>query len=314
MSLKILISSAAAMGLFVVAMAARSTEPTGTGREMTIQDIMDDGAKIEKIAGDFKFTEGPVWDKKGFLLFSDIPADTIYKWAPEGKPEVFRKPSGHANGNTFDKQGRLISCEHDRRVTRREKDGKITILAERYNGKRLNSPNDVVVKSDGSIYFTDPPYGLSSKDQEELGFYGVYRLAADGTVTLLDKDFDKPNGLTFSPDESRLYVNDTDRGHIRVFDMQPDGTVANGRVFAELKMPGKAGAPDGMKVDVKGNVYCTGPEGVWIFTPAGKLLGKIIPAEVPANIGWGDKENKTLYMTAQTGLYRIRLKIAGTRP
>ena len=228
---------------------------------------------------------------------------------------MFRRPSGETNGNTRDRQGRLISCEHkNRRVSRTEKDGKVVALAERYEGKRLNSPNDVVVRSDGSIYFTDPPYGLpNGSEGKELDFNGVYRIAPDGTLSLLVRDFVRPNGLCFSPDEKRLYVNDTQQGHIRVFDVARDGTLGAGRVFAELKDPGKPGAPDGMKADVRGNIYCTGPGGVWIFAPDGTLCGKIIAPEVPANVGWGDRDNKTLFLTAQTGLYKIRCKIAGVR-
>jgi gluconolactonase len=187
---------------------------------------------------------------------------------------VFRQPSGQANGNTRDREGRLITCEHkNRRVSRTEKDGRVVTLAERFEGKRLNSPNDVVVKSDGSIYFTDPPYGIG-REQEELGFYGVYRLTADGTLTLLVRDFVRPNGLAFSPDESKLYVDDSQEGPHPVFDVRKDGTLANGRVFAELKAPGKRGVPDGMKVDTRGNVYCTGPEGVWVFDKSGTSRGR----------------------------------------
>ncbi len=237
--------------------------------DKNLQAIKDESAQLEKIATGFEFVEGPVWHPDGFLLFSDIPANTIYQWKPNEKatekPEIFRRPSGRANGNTFDRQGRLISAEHEnRRISRTEKDGKIITLGDRYDGKRLNSPNDLAVKSDGSIYFTDPPYGIK-KQQEELGFYGVYRLAPDGTVTLLVKDFARPNGIAFSPDETKLYVNDSEKSHIRVFDVKPDGTLGTGRIFAELKDASKNGVPDGMKVDVQGNVYSTGAGGVWVF-------------------------------------------------
>jgi gluconolactonase len=238
----------------------RLTSPqlSNTGNMNSLQAILDDNAQVEKIAGDFQFTEGPLWHPKGFLLFSDIPGNTIYQWTPNKKPEIFRRPSGNANGNTLDREGRLLTAEHsNRRVSRTEKDGSIVTLASQYEGKRLNSPNDLVVKSDGSIYFTDPPYGIKS-EQEELGFYGVYRLAPDGKLTLLVKDFVRPNGIAFSPDEKTLYVNDTEKGHIRVFDVKPDGTLENGRIFAELKDPSQKGVPDGMKVDEAGNVYSTG--------------------------------------------------------
>ncbi|MGB3264778.1 MAG: SMP-30/gluconolactonase/LRE family protein [Microcoleus sp.] len=293
----------------------------------TVQDILDDSAKLEKLAEDFEFIEGPIWHPDGFLLFSDIPANIIYKFASNQQVEVFRlyefasnkqvevfrRPSGKANGNTLDRENRLITAEHEnRRVSRTEKDGKIITLADRYEGKKLNSPNDLVVKSDGSIYFTDPPYGITKK-QEELGFYGVYRLAPDGKLTLLVKDLVLPNGIAFSPDEGKLYVNNSEAGYIAVFDVKPDGTVTDRRVFAELKDASQSGVPDGLKVDVEGNVYSTGPGGVWIFSPDGKLLGKISVSETATNLAWGESDYKTLYITGSKSLYRIRLKIAGVR-
>ncbi|MBD2775720.1 SMP-30/gluconolactonase/LRE family protein [Iningainema tapete] len=277
-----------------------------------IQGIMDSNAKVEKLSDGLKFTEGPVWDKSGFLLFSDIPADTIYK-LDNGKLSVFRRPAGNPNGNTFDELGRLITAQHNRQLVRTEKDGKTTILAQNFQGKRLNSPNDVVVKSDGSIYFTDPPYGID-KGKEELGFYGIYRLTPNKNLVLLSKEMVRPNGLAFSPDEKTLYVTDSEQMHIRAFDVKSDGTLTNSRIFAELKEPKDKGVPDGMKVDVKGNIYCSGPEGVWVFSPKGQLLGKIFVPEVVTNLAWGDKDYKTLYITAGKGVYRIRLKIAGIQP
>jgi gluconolactonase len=282
-------------------------------KKNTVQSILDESAKLEKLAGDFQFIEGPIWHPDGFLLFSDIPANIIYKFGSNQQVEVFRRPSGKANGNTLDKENRLITAEHEnRRVSRTEKDGKVITLADRYEGKRLNSPNDLVVKSDGSIYFTDPSYGVS-KEQEELGFYGVYRLATDGKLTLLVKDLVLPNGIAFSPDEQKLYVNNSEAGYIAVFDMKPDGTVTNQQLFAELKDASQGGVPDGLKVDVEGNVYSTGPGGVWIFSPDGKLLGKISVPETATNLAWGESDRQTLYITASKSLYRIRLKIAGVR-
>ncbi len=276
-----------------------------------LSEIMNHQATLEKIADGFKFVEGPVWHPDGYLLFSDIPENTIYKWQPNQEVKVFRRPSGNANGNTLDLQGRLTTAEHsNRRVSRTDKDGKIETLVQEYQGKRLNSPNDLVVKYDGSIYFTDPPYGIKS-EQEELGFYGVYRLTPDGTLTLLVDDFVRPNGIAFSPDEKQLYVNDSQEGHIRVFDVKADGTLTNGRMFAEQKDASKKGVPDGMKVDSQGNVYSTGPGGVWIFSETGEVLGQIETPETAANLAWGDSDYKTLYITASTGLYRIRLKISG---
>jgi len=270
-------------------------------------------ANVEKILGGFQFTEGPVWVPDGYLLFSDIPADTIYRWTPgSASAEVFRRPSGHSNGLTLDREGRLLACEHDRRLSRTEKDGRVVAIAERFEGRRLNSPNDVAVRSDGCVYFTDPPYGLPRQEEgRELGFNGVYRLTPDGTLTLLDDSFDRPNGLAFSPDERVLYVDDSRLGHIRAFDVQPDGSLLNGRVFAELRDPGREGVPDGMKVDVRGNVFCTGPGGVWVLEAAGELLGTIEVPEVPANLAWGDHDLKTLYFTARTGIYRMRVQTGG---
>ena len=281
----------------------------------TWKAILPEGAEPEKIAGGFQFTEGPIWDRRGFLLFSDIPASTLYRWPPGyGEPVVFRKPTNHTNGNTFDLEGRLISCEHDGHLSRTEPDGTVVTLAAAFEGKRLNSPNDVVVKSDGGIYFTDPPYGLP-KEKEELGFYGVYRLK-DGVLNLLTKEQTRPNGLAFSPDETRLYVANSDPNEnvVFVYDVQPDGTITNQRLFADLRSPGKDGLADGMKVDVHGNLFTTGPEGVWVFAPDGKLLGKILPPEVPANLTFGDADFKTLYITARTSVYRIRVQSAGIAP
>ena len=263
---------------------------------------------VEKIAGDFQFTEGPLWvAAKAELLFSDIPANRIVRFH-DGKVTTFRNPSNNSNGLTLDKQGRLIACEHgSRRVTRTEADGTLSVLAERYEGKRLNSPNDAVVRIDGAIYFTDPPYGVK-EEERELGFQGVYRISPDGkTLTLLVKDFIKPNGLAFAPDEKILYVNDTEGGHIRAFDVAADGTLANSRVFA--KTPGA----DGMKVDSEGNVFCTSATGVMVFDPKGKHLGTFSAAEQPANCAFGDADWKSLYMTCRTGLYRVRVAVPGIK-
>lgn len=295
---------------FAVNIAQAGYQPN----QKSLEAIKNEKTQVEKIAEGFEFIEGPVWHPKGFLLFSDINGDTIYQWQENQKAKVFRRPSGKANGNTLDREGRLISAEHsNRRVSRTETDGKIVTIADKYEGKSLNSPNDLAVKSDGSIYFTDPPYGIK-KEQEELGFYGVYRLAPDGKLTLLVKDFMRPNGITFSPDENKLYINDSQESHIRVFDVNSDGTLTNGRIFAELKDPNKKGVPDGMKTDIQGNIYSTGPGGVWVFSSAGNLLGTIEVPEATTNLAWGDSDGKTLYITAGKSLYRIRLKIAGMRP
>ena len=279
--------------------------------------LVDADAQVESLGTGCQFTEGPVWNSKhGFLLFSDIPANQMKKWSSETGIVDFREPSGKSNGLTYDRQGRLIACEHaNRRVSRTEVDGEIVTIASHYDGKRLNSPNDVVVKTDGSIYFTDPPYGLTAEygtqGEKELDFHGVYRLPPDEAgLALLVDDFDCPNGLCFSPDESVLYINDSsERMHIRAFDVQPDGTIANGRVFAEIV--GEGGVPDGMKTDQEGNVYVTGPGGVWIFDAFGKRLGIINAPEGAINLAWGESDWKTLYIAAKTSLYRIKCKVSG---
>lgn len=264
----------------------------------------------EKLAGDFQFTEGPIWQADGSLLFSDIPANRIYRWTPDGGAQVWREPTGNANGLTLDRQARLIACEHSgRRVSRTEADGTVTSIASHHQGKRLNSPNDVVVKSDGVVYFTDPPYGIQPEEREQL-CNGVYRILPDGSLELLVDDFDRPNGLVFSPDESILYIADSPRRHVRAFNVWPDGTLTRSRIFAEMDHP-QPGSPDGMKVDEEGNLYVTGATGVWVFEPNGKLLGVITTPERPSNCAWGDADRKSLYITARTSLYRIRVKVAG---
>lgn len=298
--------------LLIFLTALRSESQTQIDND-DLEAIIAPDAEVEKIAGGFEFTEGPVWHPDGFLLFSDIPANTIYRWQPNGKTEIFRQPSGKANGNALDILDRLITAEHEnRRLSLTEKDGQIVTLASHYQEKRLNSPNDLVVKSDGSIYFSDPPFGIKA-EREELGFYGVYRLAPDGTLSLLVDDFVRPNGIALSPDETKLYVNDSQEGHIRVFNIKADGTLDDGKLFAKLKPPSKAGAADGMEVDIKGNVYSTAPGGIWIFDPDSELLGIIETPEPPANLAWGNEDFQTLYITAKTSLYRIRLKVSGVR-
>lgn len=278
------------------------------GIQTDISDIVESNEPI-RIADGLQFTEGPVWHHEGYLLFSDIPANKIYRWSSDGKLDIYRSLSGNSNGLTLDQQGRLIACEHgNRRVSRTEIDGQITSLAERYQGKKLNSPNDVVVKSDGSIYFTDPPYGVQP-DQRELDFQGVYRIDPNGNLKLLADDFEKPNGLVFSPDEKVLYIADTDRKHVRAFDVQPDGSLTNNRIFADLSAE-KVHGPDGMKVDVNGNLYVTSGV-VWIFNSEGKHLGNIVTPEAPANCAFGDDDYKTLFITARTSVYKVRLKVQG---
>lgn len=270
--------------------------------------------RLQRLATGFRFTEGPVWcAEHDGLLFSDIPADRIYRLAEGSRVAVFREPSGHSNGLTRDALGRLIACEHgNRRVTRTEADGSLRVLADSYEGKRLNSPNDVVVALDGAVYFTDPPYGIRP-EQRELALQGVYRIdPRDGAIRLVADDFESPNGLAFSPDGERLYVDDSSaRRHIRVFDVNADGSLSNGRLFHDMRVA-QRGAPDGMKVDSQGHVYCTGAGGVWVFDPDGRHLGTIRMPEKPSNCAWGDPDRKGLYITAPTSVYRIRVAIPGS--
>ena len=288
--------------------------------------------RIEKLSGGFMFTEGPLWRTKGgpHLLFSDVRGNAIYKWdAASGAVSDFRKPvfegeyeEGRfvgSNGLTHDPEGRLVICEHgNRRVLRIEKDSSETVIADKYNGKKLNSPNDIVYKSDGWAYFTDPPYGLAGQDDDpakELPFNGVFRLSPEGEVELLNDQQTRPNGIAFSPDEKTLYVANSDPEHKvwMAYGVKDDGTIDAGRVFADVTAETGEGLPDGLKLDKQGNLYLTGPGGVWIYTPGGKHLGTIQPEEVPANVAWGD-DGHTLYMTARTGLYRITLTAEGTIP
>ncbi|MBM3726032.1 MAG: SMP-30/gluconolactonase/LRE family protein [Acidobacteria bacterium] len=315
--------------VFAIAAAAQAQVQR---KDPALDKLVSPTAKVEKLAGGFAFTEGPVWTRDGAVLFSDIPNNAIQRWSRDGKVTLFRKPSGYdgndapagsyigSNGLTLDKQGRVIICEHGNgRVTRLEKDGKLTVLAAKYQGKRLNSPNDAVYHSSGALYFTDPPYGFAKQDDDpkkELKFNGVYRLTSAGSLELLHQDMTRPNGLAFSPDEKALYVANSDdkRKNWMRFDVQADGKLANGRVFFDVTKETVDGLPDGLKVDKQGNVYATGPGGVWVFSPAGKHLGTIVAPEVPANVGWGGADGRTLYLTAKTGLYRISTLIGGALP
>jgi gluconolactonase len=276
---------------------------------MKLKNLIESGDP-EQVATGFQFTEGPVWQPDGSLLFSDIPASRTYRWTPEGGAQIWREPTGNANGLTLDRRGRLLACEHSgRRVSRIEADGSVVAVAERYQDRRLNSPNDIVVKSDGLIYFTDPPYGIKPEEREQP-CNGVYRILPDGTLELLVDDFDRPNGLAFSPDESILYIDDSPRRHVRAFDVRPDGTLVNSRIIADMDHP-QPGSPDGMKIDREGHLYVTGATGVWVFEPDGTCLGVVVTPERPANCAWGDADRQSLYITARTSLYRIRVKVPG---
>ncbi|HKQ18717.1 MAG TPA: SMP-30/gluconolactonase/LRE family protein [Candidatus Eisenbacteria bacterium] len=293
-----------------------------------LEAIVPSSAVVEKLADGFQFTEGPVWSREGALLFSDPNTNAIYRWTSEEGVTVYRRNSGYdgadvgglhqpgSNGLAFDAQGRLTICEHgNRRVTRLESDGRLTVLADRYEGKRLNSPNDLVYRSDGALYFTDPPFGLPKVHDDparELTVSGVFCLK-DGKLRLVADDFTGPNGIAFSPDERFLYVSNWDvkRKAIMRHEVTSDGSLRNGRVFFDMTgAPGEE-ALDGLKVDRAGNVYSSGPGGVWVFSPAGKHLGTLRFPELPANMAWGDPDRRTLYLCARTGLYRVRLEMEG---
>jgi gluconolactonase len=293
-----------------------SAVPKPTSAPTLPRDLIDAHAKVEKLASGMKFTEGPVWLNdsfgKGRLIFSDIDGNQLKSWIPGEGLNTFRQDSHQANGNTVDVQGRLVTCEHGaRRVTRTEKDGTITVLADSFQNRKLNSPNDVVVKSDGTIFFTDPPYGLLKRKKEQEHNY-VFRLDPSAhEPTAIVSDFDMPNGLCFSPDEKKLYIADSGAPHhIRVFDLQRQDDawqLANAKIFCTIDK----GVPDGIRCDERGNVWSSAGDGVHVFSPTGELLGKIFIPETPANLSFGDDDRKTLFMTARNSLYSIRVNVAG---
>jgi gluconolactonase len=267
--------------------------------------------QAERLATGFVFTEGPLWHPDGFYYFVDVRASMMYRITPGRPHEVVREKTGGGNGTTFDLQGRLILCEGDnRRVTRRGADDRFEVLVDRFEGKRLNRPNDVVCRSDGSIYFTDPGLRVPLAERE-VEHAGVYRIAPDGAVSLV-ADFEYPNGLAFSPDERLLYVANTRWAqYIHVLELDADGRMARRRIFADMSSDETDGVPDGMKVDVEGRVYCTGPGGTWVFAPDGTRLGVIRTPEVPANLAFGGPDLRTLFFTARTSVYTLRAKVPG---
>lgn len=277
-------------------------------------DLVPKDSKLELVAGGMGFTEGPVWDPAGFVYVSDEVINKIFRIYPDGHKEELIS-LGDPDGNTYDEHRQLIDCASVlRAVIRIKPNGTYTVLADRYQGKRFNSPNDVVIGPDGAIYFTDPTSDLPKGQKQELDFKGVFRLDAQGQVQLLTKDLTEPNGLAFSPDGKKLYVDDSEKRNIRVYDFQQDGTLRNGRIFGEEPGGKGEGVPDGMRLDRAGNLYVTGPGGIWIWDSDGHHLGTIILPEQPANLAWGDSDLKTLYITATTSLYKLKTSASGFVP
>jgi gluconolactonase len=310
--------------------------PEVTRVDPALDAIIPKNAKLEKLASGFLFTEGPIWiptsdSSPGYLLFSDPNNNTIYRWSQDGQVSVYKTKSGYAgfdvgeygqpgsNGLTLDREGRVTINEHgNRRVTRLEKTGFLTVLADKYEGKRLNSPNDLVYRSDGALYLTDPPFGLPKfydDPRKELPYSGVFCLR-DGKLQLVSTDLKGPNGTAFSPDEKYLYVGnwDPEKKIVMRYDVNLDCTLVNGKVFFDMTSAPGEDAIDGIKVDQRGNLYVSGPGGLWIISSEGKHLGTIKGPEHPHNLAWGDDDGKTLYLTAQTSLYRIRLNLPGVQP
>jgi gluconolactonase len=311
-----------------VAETAKPQAPSDLVRlDPGFDSLVPPSAQLEKLADGFQFIEGPLWFDAGQVWFSDVQGNVVRQWSQDGKVTEILSPGGYngkdapegslpgPNGMIHDKDGAVLLCQHgNRQIARISKDRKVSILVGKYKGKRLNSPNDLVFKSDGSLYFTDPPYGLSKQDDDakkELKFNGVYRLAR-GTLQLVIPDLTRPNGIAFSPDEKILYVSVSDEKHkvwMR-YDVMADGSVKNGRIFYDATTDAAPGLPDGMKVDSKGNLYGAGPGGVWVFSPEGQHLGTIKTPKPPSNCNWGD-DGKTLYITAVDTLYRIKLSTPG---
>lgn len=301
-----------------VAWAARSqAEP----RQFRLQaegpkfwQIIDKSARLSKVAGGFGFTEGPVWDERGFLYVSDEEQNKIYKVTEDGRKEELIS-LGDPDGNAYDRQRRLIDCASVlRAIIEVSPDGKYKVLADKFEGKKFNSPNDVILGPDDALYFTDPTLDLVKGEKQEIPFQGVYRLDEKGSVRLLTRELAQPNGLAFSPDGKRFYVDDSEQRNIRVYDVAKDGSLNNGRIFGSEPGGPHEGVPDGMRVDTQGNLYVTGPKGIWIWDSAGNHLGTIEMPEQPANLIWGGPNFGTLYITATTSVYKLQTKARGFVP
>jgi len=276
--------------------------------------LLDRNAELKRVGTGFGFTEGPVWDPAGFLYVSDEEQNKIFKLSMDGqKTELISL--GDPDGNTYDREHRLIDCASVlRAIIAVSADGKYEVLADKFEGKKLNSPNDVILGPDGALYFTDPTLDLVKGEKQEIPFQGVYRLDTKGNLRLLTKDLKQPNGLAFSPDAKRFYVDDDEDKNIHVYDVAADGSLANGRIFGDEHGEEHDGVPDGIKVDEHGNLFITGPKGIWVWDPQGHHLGTIVMPEQPANLTWGDKDHRTLYITATTSVYRLKTKARGFVP
>jgi gluconolactonase len=304
--------------LFALTVAVCLGQQKGQPRQFELKaespkfwELIAHDAKLEKVAGGFGFTEGPAWDEKGFLYVSDEEKNTVSRVYPDGKVETVVS-LGDPDGSTFDKNHHLINCASVlRAIIEIAPDGKYKVLADKYDGKKFNSPNDVVLGPDGALYFTDPTLDLPKGEKQELPNQGVYRLGGDGAVQLLIGDLAQPNGLAFSPDGKKLYVDDTKQRDIHSYDFV-DGKASNAKLFG--KEEGRGGVPDGMRVDLRGNLYVTGPLGIWIWDPEGNHIGTIVVPESPANLAWGDQDYQTLYVTAKSSVYKIRTKVRGFVP
>jgi sugar lactone lactonase YvrE len=322
----VLISLFCAQLIFVSSSSwTQSTVPSLEAIDPEFNQLIDRNASFDKLPIDFPsnpavrvsfgkfehFTEGPLWDPQGFLLFSDIYGDRIYKWKTPGPVTTFRDNAGFPNGLTFDQVGRLLICNQKlRRLERVELNGKITVLADGWEGKKLNAPNDVVVRKDGTIYFTDPFWKFPPGAVQELAFQAIWRVSPDGKLSIAAQDFGLPNGIAFSPDEKSLYLGDTSRKKLYQFDVAVDGTLSGRKLLADLTSS-ETGAVDGMKIDKRGDIFTTGPGGVWVFDRTGKHLGTIRAPAIPANLAWGDPDYRTLYLATPNAIYRLRTKVEG---
>ncbi|HXX14712.1 MAG TPA: SMP-30/gluconolactonase/LRE family protein [Candidatus Eremiobacteraceae bacterium] len=312
---------AAAFAIVLVSFCLAATHGGGATREFQLRaesaefwKLFSHDAKLETVATGFGFTEGPVWDASGFVYVSDEELNKIFRVYPDGHKEELIS-LGDPDGNTYDLSHKLLDCASVlRAIIRIDANGKYEVVADHFEGKRFNSPNDVVIGPDKAVYFTDPTLDLPPGQTQEIPFQGVYRVDSSGKVSLLTKELSQPNGLAFSPDGKRLYVDDSEQRNIQVYDFQADGSLQNGRIFGSEAGPPKGGVPDGMKVDGEGNLYVTGPEGIWVWDAEGKHLGTIVLPEQPANLAWGDADYGTLYITATKSVYKLRSKAHGFVP